>query len=40
MVFDEERAKGGGMLKAAEKGVEFGVLPEPSVILHAMNSSE
>ena len=40
MVFDEDKGKGGGMLRPAEKGVEFGVLPEPSVMLHAMNSSE
>ena len=40
MVFDGEKRKDGGVLKPAEKGMEFGVLPEPSVILHAMNSSE
>lgn len=36
MVFDE----GGGGLKPVSEGTNFGVLPEPSVVLHAMNSSE
>ena len=37
MVFDEG---GGGLMKPVSEGTNFGVLPEPSVVLHAMNSSE
>lgn len=41
MVFDKEEKGGGGIMKpAAAKNTEFGALPEPYVILHAMNSSE
>lgn len=40
MVFEEGEKKGGGMMKPATKDSEFGLLPEPSVVLHAMNSSE
>ena len=43
MVFSEEKvgSGGGGLMKlAATGGSEFGLLTEPSVVLHAMNSSE
>ena len=40
MVFNEGEKIGGGMMKPAAKGTKFGVLPEPGVVLHAMNSSE
>ena len=39
MVFNEQTV-GGGLMKAAAQGSEFGLLTEPSVVLHAMNSSE
>lgn len=31
---------GGGLMKPATGGSDFGLLTEPSVLLHAMNSSE
>ena len=40
MVFDAEGKKGGGIMKPAVKDTEFGVLQEPCVVLHAINSSE
>ena len=44
MVFSEGRVDsgggGGGLMKPATGGSEFGLLTEPSVVLHAMNSSE
>lgn len=42
MVFSEGSGHGGGglMKPAPTGGSEFGLLTEPSVVLHAMNSSE
>ena len=44
MVFSEGKVDGGGdgglMKPATTRGSEFGLLSEPSVVLHAMNSSE
>ena len=42
MVFSEGKmgSGGGGLMKPATGGSEFGLLSEPSVVLHAMNSSE
>lgn len=41
MVFDVEGREGGGLLKPADlNSAGFGVLPEPYVVLHSMNSSE
>ena len=37
MVFNEQNMGGGGLMKTAS---EFGLLTGPSVVLHAMNSSE
>ena len=37
MVFGESD---GAMMKPVSKGTKFGVLQEPNVVLHAMNSSE
>ena len=37
MVFNKENV-GGGLMKAVTS--EFGLLTEPSVVLHAMNGSE
>lgn len=44
MVFSEGKVGSGGdgglMKPATTRGSEFGLLSEPSVVLHAMNSSE
>ena len=45
MVFSEGKVGsggegGGGLMKPATGGSDFGLLTEPSVLLHAMNSSE